>query len=267
MMESSKEEQIIIKVLEEDSAASKRGTRTYNPGLRALLSIKNISATLEKEYADFMKVERQLDETYKNGFLIIKANTLVEETARWKEIFQEVNNEISGIHDVLTMAKEKAEQGEKSGYPDPWKELTAHLTVLQENSKDAANSGFKLLPEAIHPLWDREFVRLETPLMESYIMHVDSYRVLLQMIDRYTPDELNAITQMIANHIPEHFTYEEALDYQNDYFKALVNFKNEFKKEKNLWDRFLDILAGGTHQSPSEGVMMERWLNGEEPDL
>lgn len=265
-MEKS-EEQIIKKILEEDSAALNRGTKTHNPGLRALLSIKKISATLEKEYSDLMQVERQLDESFKDGLLIIEANTLPDETARWKAVIREVNKAVSGIHDTLIMAKDKVEQKEKNGYPDLWKELAAHLTVLQENAKDAANSGFKLLPEAIHPLWEREFVKLETPLLESYIMHVDSYRVLMQMIVRYTPDELNAITRMIADHVPEDFTYEEALDYQNDYFKALVNFKNEFKKEKNLWDKFLDILAGGTHQSPSEGVMMERWLNGEEPDL
>jgi hypothetical protein len=55
--------------------------------------------------------------------------------------------------------------------------------------------------------------------------------------------------------------------YQKDYYKALVNFKKEFKEEKNLWDRFLDILAGGTHQSPSERVMLERWIEGEKGDL
>lgn len=35
----------------------------------------------------------------------------------------------------------------------------------------------------------------------------------------------------------------------------------------NLWDTFLDILAGGVHQSPSEHVMMERWIEGEKRDL
>jgi hypothetical protein len=87
------------------------------------------------------------------------------------------------------------------------------------------------------------------------------------MIEQYTPDELNKITQMIVDQIPADFTYEEAVEYQNDYFKALVNFKKEFREEKNLWDKFLDILAGGTHQSPAERVMMERWLEGEKGSL
>jgi hypothetical protein len=265
-MEASKE-QILIKVLDEDTVASKRGPKSYNPGLRALLSIKKFSAALEKDYSELLQVEKQLEEAFKNGLLIIKANTLPEDTALWNAIIQAANKAVVGIHNTLKMAKEKAGQKDKNDYTDLWKELAAHLTALQESSKNAANSGFKLLPEAVHPLWERDFVSLEKPLLESYIVHVDSYRVLLQMIDRYTPDELNAITRMIADHVPPDLTHEEALDYQNDYYKALVNFKNEFKKEKNLWDKFLDILAGGTHQSPSEGVMMERWLEGDEPDL
>ena len=87
------------------------------------------------------------------------------------------------------------------------------------------------------------------------------------MIERYTPDELNSITKIIVDQIPADFTYDDAVGYQKDYYKALVNFKKEFKEEKNLWDKFLDILAGGTHQLPSERVMMERWVEGEKEDL
>lgn len=103
--------------------------------------------------------------------------------------------------------------------------------------------------------------------MEKLVKHVESCRVLLQMIERYTPEELNSITKIIVDKIPLDFSYQEAVEYQNDYYKALVNFKNEFKEEKNLWDKFLDILAGGTHQLPSERVMMERWLDGEKENL
>lgn len=99
------------------------------------------------------------------------------------------------------------------------------------------------------------------------VAHIESCRVLLQMIERYTPDELNSITKIIVDQIPVDFTYDDAVEYQKDYYKALVNFKKEFKEEKNLWDKFLDILAGGTHQLPSEKVMMERWLDGEKEDL
>jgi hypothetical protein len=124
-----------------------------------------------------------------------------------------------------------------------------------------------MLPGAVQPQWEKDYVQLEASMVQSMVTHVDSCRVLLQMIERYTPEERNAITQIIVDQIPPDFTYEEAVEYQNDYYKALGNFKKEFKEEKNLWDKFLDILAGGTHQLPSERVMMERWLEEEKGAL
>lgn len=95
----------------------------------------------------------------------------------------------------------------------------------------------------------------------------ETCRVLLQMIEKYSPDELNRISKIIVDQVPADFSYEEAVVYQQDYHKALANFKKEFKEEKNLWDRFLDTLAGSTHQSPSERVMFERWIAGGKGDL
>jgi hypothetical protein len=261
------EEQIIMKTTDKEISTAISSSKRHNFGLKALLSIKSNPATLEKDYSELLHIESELDRLNKNGLLIIEANTLPEATVRWKAVIQEVNKAVTGINNTLSAAKDKIVQKEKEGYPDLWKQLALHLTSLKDNSNNAGNSGLTFLPETFHSQWEREFVKPEKTLVESLVAHVESYRVLVQVIERYTPDELNTITQIIADHVPSDFTYEEAVEYQKDYFKALVNFKNEFKADKNLWDKFLDILAGGTHQTPSEGVMMERWLDGEEGNL
>ncbi len=260
------EEQIIRETTDKEISEAVSSARSHNPGLRALLSIKKNTATLEKAYAELLQTESELDELNKNGLLIIKANTSPEATAQWNSHLQEADKVVTGINDILVAAQEKIAQNEKEGYSDLWKKLSLHITALKNNSKNAADSGLTLLPEAIRAKWDKEFVKPETFLMESLISQMESCRVLVQVIERYTPDELNSLTQIIVDHVPLDFTYEEAKEYQNDYYKALVNFKKEFKKDKNLWDKFLDILAGGTHQLPSEGAMMERWLDGEEAE-
>lgn len=261
------EKQIAIKTTDKEISAAISSTKSHNPGLRALLSIKKNTATLEKDYAELLQIESELEKLNKNGLLIIEANTLPEPSAQWKVVLQKANEAVTGINDSLTSAKEKIAQKEKNGYPDLWKQLASYITALKVNSKNAVDSGLTLLPEAIHPKWESEFVKPESPLLESLVSAVESCRVLLQMIERYTPAELNTLTQIIVDHVPSDFTYEEAVEYQKDYYEALVNFKKEFKKDKNLWDKFLDILAGGTHQLPSEGAMMERWLDGEESDI
>lgn len=261
------EEQIIIHTMSKETPPASSGTRSHNPGLRALLAIKNFKVTLEKDYAGLLQIESELDELNKKGLSIIEAAASPEATAQLVACVQEQNSAVTGINEIIMAAKQKTEQNVKDGFPELWKQLGEHLAALEDAAENIKNTGLNLLPEAVHPQWIKEFALPETPLVQLLVSHVDSCRVLLQMIERYSPEELNTITQIIADKVPLNFTYEEALEYQTDYYKALVNFKKEFKEEKNLWDKFLDILAGGTHQPPSERVMMERWLDGEKGDL
>lgn len=260
------EEQIILGT-KDNQAIANSSPQSDAPELKALLAVKKFTAQLEEEYSELLKIEGELNELHKDGLLIIEATTSPEATAQWNAILQEMNKAISSINGILTTAKDNAAQKEKNDALDLWEQLTTHVTTLKGNAMDAKHTALTLLPAAVHPQWEKEFVQLEVPLTASLFSRVESCRVLLQLIERYTPEELNAITQMIVDHIPVSFTYEEALKYQHDYYKALVDYKKEFKEEKNLWDKFLDILAGGTHQSPSERVMMERWVDGEKGAL
>ena len=47
------------------------------------------------------------------------------------------------------------------------------------------------------------------------------------------------------------------------------NPEEEANKKDNLWDRFLNLLAGNIpfKQTPQERVMMMRWVNGEKGEL
>ena len=49
-------------------AEEKLNSSGHNPGLRALLSIKNFSATLKKDYARLLEIEKELNKVYKDGY-------------------------------------------------------------------------------------------------------------------------------------------------------------------------------------------------------
>ncbi len=246
---------------------AKTGTKSRNPGLRALLAIKKITATLETDFTELLAIENDLNTLNQKGLSIIEALATPEAQAQWKLTLDEMYISLTGISDKLADAKEKIDQKATEGYPEIWKQLSELVLGFEKNSKQLAYLGLDILAKGAHPQWQYEYVELENELVEKLVDRVESCRILLQMIERYTPDELNSITQIIVDQIPLNFTYQEAVDYQTDYYKALINFKKEFKQEKNLWDKFLDILAGGTHQLPSERVMMERWLDGDKEEL
>jgi hypothetical protein len=261
------EEQIILKTGNNVSIDLKKGALIYNPGLRALLAIKNLNATIEKDYIEILSLESEINILFNTGLKIIENNTSTEALDQWKKSYQDLNASILGINNTLNSAKKQIELSEKNELTELWIQLSVHLTAMKESIKLSTDLGLVLLPETIHMEWENEFVLKGTAFILALVSKVDAYRVLLQMVERYTPDELKSINQLILTKVPTDFTFEEQVDYKNDYYKALINFKTEFKEEKNLWDTFLDILAGGTHQLPAERVMMERWVEGEKGDL
>lgn len=261
------QEPIDLKVPVENSPILNSETSNHNPGLRALLSIKNFGITLQKDYERLLQIEKEMDELNKTGSSVIEANAAPAAAESWKLASLAVSKAVTGIKDLLNSAKESIEKKETRDVGDMWQQLSLQVKQLKDAAKNAISTGYKLLPETQFIKWEKEFARVEEQLVQSMVDHVDSCRVLLQMIEKYSPDELNKITKIVVDQVPTDFTYEETVAYQKDYYKALVNFKKEFKEEKNLWDRFLDILAGGTHQSPSERVMLERWIEGEKGDL
>ncbi|MDX8569490.1 hypothetical protein OZ668_15930 [Elizabethkingia sp. HX XZB] len=84
----------------------------------------------------------------------------------------------------------------------------------------------------------------------------------LKYIEKLTPARIRNTTSNIIHNIPGNYTLQQAKKYEKEYLKALLIYKTEFNKKRNLCDRLLDILAGGAYQSLKEHVMLDRWING-----
>jgi hypothetical protein len=88
-------------------------------------------------------------------------------------------------------------------------------------------------------------------------------------MEAFNNEELDVLTKNILKNIPRNFSILEAEKYEKDYLLAMDAIENEAKANTNLWDRFLNLLAGAVPftQTPEERVMMQRWLDGEKGDL
>lgn len=93
--------------------------------------------------------------------------------------------------------------------------------------------------------------------------------IKLQMLEHFNKQEIDALTKEIIKFVPDSFTLNEAISYKDDYMAALQQMEEEANKKDNLWDRFLNLVAGNIpfKQSPQERVMMMRWVNGEKGEL
>lgn len=89
------------------------------------------------------------------------------------------------------------------------------------------------------------------------------------MIDNFNKTEVDTLTNDIVKHIPQSFNLLEADKYKNEYMQAVKEIEEESNAKDNLWDRFLNVLAGNVpfKQTPEERVMMRRWLDGGKGEL
>ena len=133
------EGQVVRKTNDDVIGVSRGGiNKNQNPGLKALLSIKNFNATLEKDFLELLDIESRLDELNGSGTAIIDANTTPEVTNQWKPILHEGSRVIAIINNILVSGKLKIIQKETEGYSELWTSLAAvsythlraHETVL-----------------------------------------------------------------------------------------------------------------------------------------
>ncbi len=236
-------------------------------GLRALLSIRDFGFAQERHYSKIAHIEKGLKEFNKSLLAEFDAHCAPDSISKIKDALNAIENVVFLTTKTLNVVNEKIANKNRNDTSELWKQFALNVEKLKEAFADLKGLGTASFPEAMQLPWEKnidQFVSVFVPFIESYAR---SCRVELQMIERYTPEEMNTITQIVLHKIPKDFNLEEAVEYEKDYLLALKDFKKEFSEEKNLWDKFLDILAGGTHQSPSEHVMMERWIEGEKGDL
>jgi hypothetical protein len=242
-------------------------TKTYNSGLKALLSIRNFGVSLEKNRTQLVKIEKEINDLNNDTSVIIESNCTIEKYEKWKTALKEMDSPAFNVNKILKTAIEKIAIKDSSGSVELWKDFDLHLGELKNAYKHLEELGIEILPEKEHEYWKRDIGKFNETILPLIDSIEETCRVQLRIIEKYSPLELTQITDTVLLGIPNDFTPEEADKYEKDYLVALKDFKQEFHKEKNLWDSFLDILADGSHQSPSENVMMGRWVDGEKGDL
>lgn len=242
-------------------------TKTYNSGLRALLSIRNMNASLEKNRTTLVQIEKEINDLNNDTSVIIQSNSTIESYEKWKIALKETDSPAYNVNKILKTAIEKIAIKDGSTSTDLWKQFDKYRDELKKAYKNLEDLGIGMLPAELHVHLKHELGKFKEMILPLIEVIEETCRLQLCIIERYSTNELKQITDTLLQGIPNDFTLEEAEKYEHDYLVALKDFKQEFHKEKNLWDSFLDILADGSHQSPSENVMMSRWIEGEKWDL
>lgn len=239
-------------------------TSVYNPQLRTLMSIKDFGTGLESFKTKVYDSTQKLIKTYENGIVILETEGNKDYQKEWNDSLNEVQVHSNHLNQYLEVAKEKSEQNSDFPFKILWKEFEERLKSLKESAQKFENTGAKALSTDKKEKWGNEFEIFESDIEPEIERNAKAVKLILQFMVRYSPEELDKISNIISETMPEGATLKEEKDYEAAFLKYLKQFQKEFEEKDNLFDTVLEILAGGVHPSPSERVMLDKWIDGEE---
>ena len=222
---------------------------------------------MDRNFDQMVEVESKIKRLNNSASGVALNTSNASSVASWKAKLLNINDSIESVKRLLAEGKRRIENKDRSDSSGMWVEFDSVMTKLEKELDDLPQMGVDMLPQIENVEWQREMRDSEGVFLPMVVAYADACRVELLLHEKYSEEELTKINEFISSKTPSEFSVEEAEEYELEYKSAVADFLHEFDHDKNLWDRFLDILAGGTHQMPSERVMLERWIVGEKRDL
>ncbi|WP_298517433.1 hypothetical protein [uncultured Kordia sp.] len=234
----------------------------FNPAIAAVVSIRHLVKGIQQNWSDMMDIKQELTTILSlHETLVLKYGT--EHTQKtWKETMQIYRENIADLQVIMSDVKAQLQAKKSDNISTRWNKYPMYAAAIAESFKTLAALGKQCIPENELARWNSNWEIVYKNHQEIQ-QDAEACTIQLQMIETYTPTELDELTETILTHIPIHYSEAEAKQYTTEYMDAYEAIKQEASQKKNLWDRFLDILAGGVQQTPAQRVMMQRWVNGE----
>lgn len=239
-----------------------------NDSLNAIIKLRHLSKSIKTNW-------KTLEETKENVFNIIEEAGLLMKNygstigkSKYQVDAETLQKKIAFAQNSLNefyafIIKGKKIESEKQ-YHTFMKNLDETKLIFEKIGAYPKENFSNLNPDEWKDIW-------EVVMSNIYIVQGvgEAAFMKVRMLENFNQQESDLLTSEIVKHIPESFSLLEAAKYKDDYLKAVKEIEEEANKNDHLWDRFLNILAGGIpfKQTPAERVMMSRWLEGEKGEL
>ena len=238
-----------------------------NPKLKAVVNIRNLILGINSEWKSLKVSGQEIND------LLLKADTqftdctVTDAHGKWKNAYHNVQHHIVGLQTNMNKVVEKINNKDSNDISAIWSAYEQHIgeiltSMIEMNDLGHAHFKDDLKRSSWSALWDNIFNKMK---INQEIAKGSTLQ--LEMIEAFSPQDMDLLTETILKNMPINYSMEEAEQYETEYMEAYDQIKSQASQKKNIWDKFLDILAGNRHQSPAEMVMMKRWVNGEKGNL
>lgn len=237
----------------------------FNPVIEAVVSIRHFALAASNNWSTMNTISTQLNADIETAGALIQKFGSEETKQKWTYEINGYNLDINQLKQIMNTTISKIKNKKKEDLYSAWNEYPKYVTGINKSYVNLKTLGDRSIPENEKENW----TILWENIRKAHIQIQNEAKACglqLKMIESCTPFEVDELTDTILKHIPMHYSLEEANAYTDEYIKAYEDIKKEASQKKNLWDTFLDLLAGGVQQTPAQRVMMQRWVDGEKGD-
>ncbi len=234
----------------------------FNPVITAVVSIRQLAKAIRGNWSDMIKNGKDLEASlaHLNNLVVSYGNAKTKQD--WSAEITNYNTNLAALKSIMTSVQTQIKATNSDGIATKWNSYKSYATVIETTFHKLQETGKHSLPEVEEESWNAHWTKIET-IHATIIKEAEACLLHLQLIENYTPSEIDELSATILKYIPLNYSLSEAKQYTDEYMEAYEAIKKEASQKKNLWDRFLDVLAGGIQQSPAERVLMQRWVDGE----
>lgn len=233
----------------------------FNPVIKAVQSLRKLSTDITLTNKEIVEsndeIMRQIAEA---GKLIVVSNDSIIINLWVNEKAKLVENTIV-LLGILKSIEDKFKNKDCTNLIEIWETHSHYKDVVLNILKELKKIGnIIFVSENLHKwedIWKIVSVNINRILSIS-----ETYKLKLALMENLKPEEIDALTLDILKHIPWNYSDDEAYNYEKEYLKAYNELKESQSRQKSLWDKVLDVLAGGVEETPAHRVQMRRWMEG-----
>ncbi|WP_271766636.1 hypothetical protein [Aquimarina algiphila] len=240
--------------------------KSFNPVIEAVVSIRQLAVSTSENWTAMRKIGASLQNNLYEASKIVENYGSETTKDKWKLEAKAYTENLNQLKSIMESAISKIKEKSTQALSENWNHHHQYSTAIKQSLNELQCIGRISLPENKISIWSDIWSQI-SDCYKRIENEAQACSIQLKMIEAYTPKEVDVLSNTILNYIPFKYSKEEAHKYTDEYMKAYEDIKKEASKKKNLWDRFLDILAGGMQQTPAQRVMMQRWVNAEKGDL
>lgn len=239
--------------------------KNFNPAIEAVTSIRHLAFGISNKWSVMKTTGEKLEKELTQLSNLVSQFGNVDTNQQWESEKNKYQYNLNELKRILSFSIDKIQQKTAEGLTDTWNSYVEFSDGITQNLAAMRTIGKAVLPENEVELWNERWSFIENAHKEIK-NEAAACSLQIQLIEKSSPAEVDELTDTILKHIPLKYSVEEAEKYHQEYMEAYEAIKKEASQKKSLWDRFLDVLAGGAQQTPAQRVMMQRWVNGEKGD-